>query len=266
MSKKTEQLFKVLVGGSSCHGGDLGWPLPTKTKPGKWVEISGDLQICRRGIHLTKEPTNWLKVGCSIYEAEAKGIAKWEGDKCVCSSARLVREVEVPAWWKKSEAFIATIKDVPWMKNAEPEPQWRVFDTRDAAWNAARDAARAAAGNAAGNAARNAARDAARDAAGDAAWNAARDAAGDAAWNAARDAAGDAARDAAWNAARDAAWNAAGDAAWDAAWECLVNHLCADLKLAKKHRTAMSDRWKVWTSGYGLYAEVGGVFYVYRKV
>jgi hypothetical protein len=214
MSKKTEQLFKVLVGGSSCHGGDLGWPLPTKTKPGKWVEISGDLQICRRGIHLTKEPTNWMKVGCSIYEAEAKGIAEWEGDKCVCASARLVREVEVPAWWKKSEAFIATIKDVPWMKNAEPEPQWRVFDTRDAAR--------------------------------DAAWDAAQDAARDAAW--------------------DAAWAAAGDAARDAARECLVNHLCADLKLAKKHRTAVSDRWKVWTSGYGLYAEVGGVFYVYRKV
>jgi hypothetical protein len=41
--------------------------------------------------------------------------------------------------------------------------------------------------------------------------------------------------------------------------------VCADLKLVKKHKKLLADIWEVWTSGYGLAAEVNGVLYVYAK-
>jgi hypothetical protein len=100
---------------------------------------------------------------------------------------------------------------------------------------------------------------AARDAAGAAAW-AAGDAAGDAgdAAGAAGAAAG-AAGDAAW----DAAWDAAGDAAGDAA--LLARCLVVSDKLDSKHMMHAKVRWDVWESGYGLFCDVDGVLYVYRK-
>jgi len=86
--------------------------------------------------------------------------------------------------------LIRCMLDVHWFANDGQLPEGvKLFDTRAAAWAAARDAA----------------------------WAAARDAAGAAARAAARAAAGDAARAAAWDAAWDAARAAAGDAAWDAA-------------------------------------------------
>jgi hypothetical protein len=83
----------------------------------------------------------------------------------------------------------------------------------------------------------------------------------DAAWNAAWNAA----RDTAWDAARDAARGAARGAALDAAGFVTSQYVCADLKLVKKHKKLLADIWEVWTSGYGLAAEVNGVLYVYAK-
>ncbi|MBK9272828.1 MAG: hypothetical protein IPM48_14680 [Saprospiraceae bacterium] len=61
-----DKLYKILVDGRSCHGGDLKWSLPTKKGnkwiPGEWHEVKGDLKICERGLHLTKKPlcgTGW---------------------------------------------------------------------------------------------------------------------------------------------------------------------------------------------------------------
>jgi len=58
--------------------------------------------------------------------------------------------------------------------------------------------------------------------------------------------------------------DAAGDAAWAAAGESMMR-LTADFNVAQKHRDHMSLRWSVWTAGYGVYCDVNGVLYCYRK-
>ena len=78
---------------------------------------------------------------------------------------------------KELGAFLEEIPKMRWLKpDGKPKKEWKLFKTRDAAWDAAKAAA----------------------------W--------DVAWAAARDAARAAAWDAAWAAARDAAWDAARDA------------------------------------------------------
>ena len=89
-------LFKVLVGGSSGHGGTLKWSLPEGDKPGEWHDVSGDLTVCERGIHLTDEPARWYKPGCKVYVVEAEGVigeCKDHDDrKVVARRVRLLRE------------------------------------------------------------------------------------------------------------------------------------------------------------------------------
>ena len=245
-----KKLYKVLVNGRSCHGGDLAWSLPDGDTPGEWHRVEGDLAICRRGLHLTDAPyANWYKWGAAVYEAEAEGVVAWDDDKCVCRAARLLRECEEPCWLGSSVSFVASIKDVPWFRRVSPpDAAWRVFPTRDAAL----DGARAAAWS---SSARNAS---ARAAAWSSARNAsARAAAGDAAGATAGDAAGAAAGDAA------AAWTAAGDAAGDAG--LLARCLIASDMIDPKHLDHAMARWRVWESGYGLLCDVGGVLYVYEK-
>jgi hypothetical protein len=248
-------LYKVLVDGKSCHGGQLEWSLPKKRgrgwTPGEWHRYDGKLRICETGIHLTNKPDAWLRPGCEIYRADADGIHEWEGDKCVARAARLLRPEPKPAYWLAVEKFLRDeLPTVKWFKpDGKPLPQWKLFTAP--AW----DAARGAAWDAARDAAWNAARDAAEDAAWNAAWNAAR--------GAARNAARDAARDAAWNAARGAARDAAWNAAEDAADFCVIERLCADLEIAESGRNGFRARWEVWLKGYAVLCDVDGVLYVY---
>src|SRR4051812_5444752 len=106
-----EKLYKVLVNGKSCHGGDMEWSLPNK-KPGEWHHYEGDIKICNTGFHLTKKPFKWYKVGCECYEAEAKDIVEWEDDKCVARSVRLLKKVLHPKWWTDTFKWIDTLKDI----------------------------------------------------------------------------------------------------------------------------------------------------------
>jgi len=161
-------------------------------------------------------------------------------------------------WWIAVKEIIKEVKKIKYFSNTVFIcKNWKVFETRGAAV----DAARYAAGDAAGDAAlldaeRYAAQDAAVDAERDAAW----DAAGDAAW----DAAGDAARYAAQDAARYAAQDAAGDAAGDA--ELLV--MCTVAFFGdheNQHYKYAQSRMDVWRRGYGLLCDIDGVLYVYKK-
>uniref|UniRef100_A0A6M3KLK4 Uncharacterized protein n=2 Tax=viral metagenome TaxID=1070528 RepID=A0A6M3KLK4_9ZZZZ len=278
-----EKLYKILVDGKSCHGGKLQWSLPRKEEgkwiPGNWHKIKGNLSICNKGLHLTKEPYRWYKWGCTCYLAETKQIYNWRGDKCVCNPARLLEEIPHPKWWLDTIDFVESIPKIKLFKpDLNPKKEWKLFlaptwdAARDAAWIAARDAAREAAQDAARNIARDAAwdaaRKAARKAARDAARNIARDAAWDAAWDAARDAARDAIQDAAWDAIQDATWDAIQDAIEDAARDAalLANIiLCQDLNLNKKHIRNIINRWEVWQKGYGLFCDVKGELFVYGK-
>ena len=298
-----DKLYKILVNGKSCHGGNLQWSLPNG-KPGDWHEIQGTLNMCTNGIHLTDKPAKWFRWNCSMYEAEYEGEILWDKNesKQCARKVRLIKEVPTPQWWREVHTFVE--KDIPsvqWLRpDLKPRKEWRLFkaQTRAAAW----DAAWAAAWDAAGNGARAAARAAAQDAAQDAAWAAAWDAAGNgaraaaraaaqdaaqdaaqvAAWAAARAGAQDAAQDAAWAAAQAAAGNAARaaaqDAAQDAAWAAARAaagaaagdaallarvKVCRELKLDKKHIDHANARWEVWQKGYALLCDVNGDLYVY---
>ena len=153
-----------------------------------------------------------------------------------------------PAWWHVAVEFGASISEVPWGKpQGEPDPSWRVFDTRAAT----RGAARAAAGGAA--------------------WAAARDAAWDAAWAAMGGNTVNAAWDAAWSDVYHTTWNAventtldALDATRDATLMMRVL-ITSDLNVDEKHRAHARARWDVWKRGYGLWGDVNGALYVYRS-
>ena len=41
-------------GARSMHGGNLVWPMPRGTHPGKWVEVSGEIVLCHNGLHICK--------------------------------------------------------------------------------------------------------------------------------------------------------------------------------------------------------------------
>ena len=90
----TEKLYKVLIGNKSCHGGSLEWPLPTKTKPGKWVTFRGKPIMCQAGLHATTRPAYWWVNTCSVYECEADKASARSGDddgKSVHRKMRLIR-------------------------------------------------------------------------------------------------------------------------------------------------------------------------------
>ena len=134
-----------------------------------------------------------------------------------------------------ARAFIAGMKDIRWLDNHGEIPDGvKVFETRsearDAAWDIARDAT----------------------------WNAARDTA----WRTVRDAVGNAAR----RAARDSIGNAARNAAWDAALYANVLFTCAGLNIDQRHIDHVKKRWSVWEAGYGIYCDVGGVLYCYKRI
>ena len=248
--------YKILVGGKSCNGGALKWSLPKQKpdgswKPGRWHRVKGDPEMCKHGIHVAKEPyRQWWTWGADVYHAETGPIVVEESDKALTMSCRLLSLEAKPAWLTNAEAFIASIKDVPFFKpDGQPRSDWNLFTAPT--WDAARDAAG------------DAAWDAARDAAWDAAWDAAGDAARDAAWDAAGAAAGDAARAAAGAAARAAAWNAAGAAARDAAWDVALMTRVIVGELSGPHAEHAKARWEVWQKGYALLCDVNGELCVY---
>jgi hypothetical protein len=85
--------FKVLVDGASCHGGSLTWSLPTNDAPGEWHEVTGKIEACSTGLHLTTTPANWWKEDARVFETEYDGDTDTEGDKIAVRRARLLREV-----------------------------------------------------------------------------------------------------------------------------------------------------------------------------
>ena len=227
-------LYKVLKDGKSCNGGTMQWSLPENGTPGEWLRVEGDLKMCERGIHLTREPFRWWVWGADLYEADAPAIVETRDDKVLVREARLLRLLPKPDWLLRTERFVSDeIPSVPWLKpDGNPLPEWRMH--RGKTW----------------------------DAAGDAARDAARDAAGAAAGVAAVDAAWDAAGVAAGAAAVDAAGAAAGAAARDAALMARLM-VVADLPVDPKHFIHAAARWQVWQKGWGLVCDVNGVLYVY---
>jgi len=231
-------LYKVTdEQGGSIHGGTGRWT------PGRWRSVSGELEPCRRGLHLCRaqDLVHWL--GPVIWEAEAEGELIETDDKVVARRARIIRRVDT--WDERTARLFACWCAEQALPYALPAHRETLAETirvvrayaegqaTDAAWSAARSAqsaaesaARSAARSAAWSAARSAAESAAEFAAWAAAESAAWAAAESAAWSAARSAAWSAAESAAWAVAESAAWSAARSAAWSAARSAQTEYLC----------------------------------------
>jgi hypothetical protein len=97
-----KKLYKVLVDGKSCHGGNHTWDLPNGKKPGKWQTIAGAaLVMCHVGFHITDGDglATWWKQGATAYEVEVDGDTpecRGIGDerKVVVGKVRLLRVVD----------------------------------------------------------------------------------------------------------------------------------------------------------------------------
>ena len=95
-----KRYLKVLdADNRSCNGGSTGleWSLPVQNAdgswtPGKWMpEVTGDLELCANGYHLTdtEHLLDWLNA--TIYEAEPSEERIESDGKIVCRSVRLLR-------------------------------------------------------------------------------------------------------------------------------------------------------------------------------
>lgn len=98
MSKTTKErivvpLFKVLVNGESCHGGDGKYP-----SIGKWTARREPV-LCKSGYHLTSDPLGWWLPRAELWLAEGRGAmsAGGGGGKAAFASARLVKKI-TPQW------------------------------------------------------------------------------------------------------------------------------------------------------------------------
>ena len=152
----SDTLYKVIVAGRSCHGGDLAWSLPTPDgqggyAPGDWHTVEGDdrdlqartaldhralpvvVAVGRRAVRgrgagdrgLGRGQVR-LPVGPSPPPGAASGLV---GAGAAGRGGHLARAV-------------ADISRVPWFARRGPvDPAWHVFPSRAAAGAAARDAA-----------------------------------------------------------------------------------------------------------------------------
>jgi hypothetical protein len=91
------KLYKVLINGKSCYGGEFKWSLPEDGKLGEWTPVIDDVKMCERGYHLTTHYIHWSnKDNIEVYEAEGD-VVEFDGyDKVVCSRVRLLKKIENP--------------------------------------------------------------------------------------------------------------------------------------------------------------------------
>jgi len=81
-------LFKVLVNGRSCHGGDAQYPLP-----GQWT-LPLNPSCCKSGWHLTSDPLRWWVPQATLWLAEGDGLLDGDGsDKAAFERVRLVEQI-----------------------------------------------------------------------------------------------------------------------------------------------------------------------------
>jgi hypothetical protein len=251
--------YKVLVNGRSCFGGRMDWALPAPRpdgtwEPGAWMEVAGPIELCYRGLHLTRDPYGqWPSWGMAVYEAEPGPILDRRRDKVVTDRARLLRPVPHPVWWGEAVRFVEEeLPTTRWFRpDGEPDPAWHVFTAPS--WREAADACIAAIEAAGedpfvepGLGEASEAAVAAADAAGREIPR--RIASGIAIERAERDA-----KRAAW-AVRGPDGDAPSEAAQDAAdfvhAFVIVRGICADLDIAPEHRALFESRWEVYRKGY----------------
>jgi len=178
-----------------------GSPLP---EVGKWEHFSGKLELCKSGLHWSRDPFDALQHAPStnLRRVEIKGLFLEDSDKGCSHYRRTVYQFDATELLR----YFARMQALSVIHLYPNDKDDVVFDYLITGDESIREGARSAA--------ESAARYAARSAAQSAAWSAARSAAESAAQSAARSAA----ESAAWAAAGSAARSAAGSPAWSAAW------------------------------------------------
>jgi len=163
--------LKFLDAGAVGPYSGFRWPKPRGSRPGKWVHVDGDLDMCKRGIHACTfaQATRWLREEC--YVIELRDVVSDDGAKLLARSGRLVRRVDswgqramvpfaadcaahvLPAFEKKypkddqpRKAIRAARKWArsPSEKNASYAASSAAYDAYDAAYDAAYAASAAA--------------------------------------------------------------------------------------------------------------------------
>ena len=202
-----------------------GRPIPAD---GEWLELSGKLELCIRGLHASPSPLNALRYapGNTLCRVQLDGKIIVDDDKMVASRRRIIWHLAAePMLWAFARWCALQIIHL-W---DAPEVVVRYLRTGDPKL-------------------RDAARDAARDAVRTTAWDPARDAArATASWAAARatpwweDAwatTWDVAKATARATARDATRDAARGTARDAAMDAQNKQLCKIIKEARNGKTS----------------------------
>jgi hypothetical protein len=69
------------------------WPLPKNGKPGTWLKLDGEPELCYRGFHGWKSKHRAFQEGFHVYEMEITGKIKEDHEKVCGTRARLVCEI-----------------------------------------------------------------------------------------------------------------------------------------------------------------------------
>ena len=99
-------LFKVLVDGRSCHGGDYKYPV------GRWTVHVDSLNCCSRGYHLTTDPLRWWIPRAELFLAVPDTSPVGDNtDKAAFHRVKLVQRVtkdwEYLCMFSRVRAFLA---------------------------------------------------------------------------------------------------------------------------------------------------------------
>lgn len=125
-------VYETLVDGASVLNEALDWTAESPgASPSTWRGVDGPIEFGGPGIHLVAgDPyLTWPTWNMRAYEAEAESPAIVAHGRVVTSRARLVREIEPPAWWQAGCRFIEQeLPRVPWFTPTGPaRDDWVVF-------------------------------------------------------------------------------------------------------------------------------------------
>ena len=100
MNAESTLALKFLDEGAIGPYSEFRWPKPRGSRPGKWVHVNGELDMCKRGIHACAfvQATRWLREEC--YVIELRDVVSDDGDKLLARSGRLVRRVD--SWGQRA--------------------------------------------------------------------------------------------------------------------------------------------------------------------
>lgn len=86
--------YKFLRPGAVGPFSGFAWPTPAGDRPGEWVEVSGEVGVCRDGIHACERRHLPIWIWEQLWEVELAGQVEAVGHKLRASRGRLVRRIE----------------------------------------------------------------------------------------------------------------------------------------------------------------------------